>query len=335
MSIICQYCKKSFQNNGSLKNHQRRAKYCLKLQKNDDKTFKEIKDSEEDNEDDNEEDFIYEEIKVVKKEENKEIKKQKEKKEKKEEDSETSETSIETEEKQKIKNFQITDIILNKHSEFLENKYNKIFDKIEKFEEYIRNNIDKNNYIVLLEKNNQEKTNLIKDKEQEIIKLKEIIEKEKVKKEKKKVCKKEIEILENNKYKIKNDQEFLFKYIENDYIDSTDLCLILGNDYLKWRKNKLSLLNIKMIAEMNNLDENLLIINTNNKILIKYQILFLLCELYSNELKFNIEKWVYDLNRVSKDENNNDSKEENKESNYINLKVNIKKTIKTGFFAKK
>jgi hypothetical protein len=309
MSIICQYCKKSFQNNGSLKNHQRRAKYCLKLQKN-------VKETEYDSEDD----FVYKE------------KEEKEDTKKKEDDSADSESSIMKEEKQKLKNFQITDIILNKHSEILENKYNKIFDKIEKFEDYISNNIDKNNYIILLEKNNLEKTNLLRDKEQEIIKLKEIIEKDKVKKERKNTSKKEIEITENNKYKIKNEYEFLFKYIENDYIDSTDLCLILGNDYLKWRKNKMTLTNNKMIAEMNNLDENLLIINTNNKILIKYQILFLLCELYSNELKFNIEKWVYDLNRVSKDENNNDSKEE---SNYINLKVNLKKTVKTGFFVKK
>ena len=309
MSIICQYCKKSFQNNGSLKNHQRRAKYCLKLQKN-------VKETEYDSEDD----FVYKE---------KEEKEDTKKKEDDSADSESSESSIMKEEKQKLKNFQITDIILNKHSEILENKYNKIFDKIEKFEDYISNNIDKNNYIILLEKNNLEKTNLLRDKEQEIIKLKEIIEKDKVKKERKNTSKKEIEITENNKYKIKNEYEFLFKYIENDYIDSTDLCLILGNDYLKWRKNKMTLTNNKMIAEMNNLDENLLIINTNNKILIKYQILFLLCELYSNELKFNIEKWVYDLNRVSKDENSKD------ESNYINLKVNLKKTVKTGFFVKK
>lgn len=316
MSIICQYCEKNFQNNGCLKNHQRRAKYCLRLQskiKKDDENSENSENSENESEEDHENKVI----KSVKDENNEK---------KYNEFNEDSDSSIKKE-KQKF-NFQITDIILNKHSEILENNYNKIFDKIEKFEDYIRNNIDKNNYIILLEKNNQDKTNLLELKENEIIKLKENIEKirnknlEKIKN----LCKKEIEINENTKYKIKNDHEILFQYSYNDYINSTDLCLFLGNEYLNWRKNKLILKKFKIIADINNIDENLLIINVDNKILMKYQILFLLCELYSDELKFNIEKWFY---QVNKNEN------EEKIENTTEIKVKIIKSIKTGFFSKK
>ena len=211
--------------------------------------------------------------------------------------------------------FHITDIILNKHSEILLNNYNKIFDKLNKFEKYIENNIDKNNYIRILENDAKEKIKLLDEKEIENTKLKENIKK-KIE-ERKKMSKIEIEIIENTKYKIKDDKEIVLQYTDNNYIDSTDLCLILGNDYVNWRKNKNVVKNIKMIAKINNIDEKLLIINTyNNKILFKYQSLFLLCELYSNELKFNMEKCIYEA-------------EKNCE-----IKINIKKVPKTSFFGK-